>query len=153
MACDAHVESMKCMMQVFSFSLIFQGQCELLPSLGIRRLSSVYFSHFNLLPGQPKIVCHESHALFESKTCMREQDKLIFCAIKSCSLWGQDLRKRTGRANMLCHASHALFEAKTYAIEQDKIKCCAMPWLSWHTILGCPVLLHKPWPQSLVLFL
>ena len=38
---------------MFSIRYIFsspcQRQCELLPSLGIRRLSSVNFSHFNLL--------------------------------------------------------------------------------------------------------
>jgi hypothetical protein len=32
------------------FSQPCQRQYELLPSLGVRRLSSVYFSHFNLLP-------------------------------------------------------------------------------------------------------
>jgi hypothetical protein len=31
------------------FSSLCQRQCELLPSLGVRRLSSVNFSHFNLL--------------------------------------------------------------------------------------------------------
>ena len=33
----------------FIFSSPCQRQCELLPSLGVRRLSSVNFSHFNLL--------------------------------------------------------------------------------------------------------
>ena len=35
------------------FSSPCQRQCELLPSLGIRRLSSVNFSHFNLLFWNP----------------------------------------------------------------------------------------------------
>jgi hypothetical protein len=34
---------------IFIFSSPCQRQCELLPSLGVRRLSSVNFSHFNLL--------------------------------------------------------------------------------------------------------
>jgi hypothetical protein len=42
---------------IFFFFLIFsspcQRQCELLPSLGVRRLSSVNFSHFNLLLWNP----------------------------------------------------------------------------------------------------
>jgi hypothetical protein len=36
-------------MFLFFFSSPCQRQCELLPSLGVRRLSSVNFSHFNLL--------------------------------------------------------------------------------------------------------
>ena len=36
------------------FNILFsQRQYELLPSLGVRRLSSVYFSHFNLLLWKP----------------------------------------------------------------------------------------------------
>jgi hypothetical protein len=35
------------------FSKLCQRQYELLPSLGVRRLSSVYFSHFNLLQMLP----------------------------------------------------------------------------------------------------
>ena len=34
---------------IYFFSSPCQRQCELLPSLGVRRLSSVNFSHFNLL--------------------------------------------------------------------------------------------------------
>ena len=32
------------------FSSPCQRQCELLPSIGVRRLLSINFSHFNLLP-------------------------------------------------------------------------------------------------------
>ena len=38
---------------VIIFSSPCQRQCELLPSLGVRRLSSVNFSHFNLLLWNP----------------------------------------------------------------------------------------------------
>ena len=38
---------------IFCFSSPCQRQCELLPSLGVRRLSSINFSHFNLLLWNP----------------------------------------------------------------------------------------------------
>ena len=45
---------------VIIFSSPCQRQCELLPSLGVRRLSSVNFSHFNLLLWNPSAIWTET---------------------------------------------------------------------------------------------
>ena len=65
------------------FSSPCQRQCELLPSLGVRRLSSVNFSHFNLLWNPSAIwsemvgnSCFWLPDFFSSETALANEPKL-----------------------------------------------------------------------------
>ena len=77
------------------FSSLCRRQCELLPSLGVRHLSSINFSHFNLVLWNPSAKWSETWKVL-SKDCSFCPDPITnIAAIGNSCFWLANLKKKS----------------------------------------------------------